>query len=70
MPGGDDLTLLVKRAEALAATLKTEDGANLLQGQRANNILAQAEARDGVNVLRRRSGSLCRAPRNAPFSPR
>ena len=49
MPGNDDLTLLVKRATALAATLKTEDGANLIQGfKRANNILSQAEAKDGV----------------------
>lgn len=49
MPGNDDLTLLVKRAEALNATLKTEDGTNLLQGfKRANNILTQAEAKDGV----------------------
>lgn len=49
MPGNDDLTLLVKRAEALSATLKTDDGANLLQGfKRANNILTQAEAKDGV----------------------
>lgn len=49
MPGNDDLTLLVKRAEALSATLKTDDGANLLQGfRRANNILTQAEAKDGV----------------------
>ncbi|MDQ2065848.1 glycine--tRNA ligase subunit beta [Xinfangfangia sp. CPCC 101601] len=49
MPGNDDLTLLVKRAEALAAVLKTEDGANLIQGfKRANNILSQAEAKDGV----------------------
>jgi glycyl-tRNA synthetase beta chain len=49
MPGNDDLTLLVKRATALAATLKTEDGANLLQGyKRAANILSQAEAKDGV----------------------
>lgn len=49
MPGNDDLTLLVKRAEALAAVMKTEDGANLLQGyKRANNILSQAEAKDGV----------------------
>jgi glycyl-tRNA synthetase beta chain len=49
MPGNDDLTLLVKRAEALAAVMKTEDGANLLQGyKRANNILTQAEAKDGV----------------------
>ncbi|WP_282025560.1 glycine--tRNA ligase subunit beta [Limimaricola cinnabarinus] len=49
MPGNDDLTLLVARAEALAAFLKTEDGENLTQGfKRANNILAQAEAKDGV----------------------
>jgi glycyl-tRNA synthetase beta chain len=49
LPGNDDLTLLVKRAEALAAVLKTEDGANLIQGfKRANNILSQAEAKDGV----------------------
>ncbi|MBY0309274.1 MAG: glycine--tRNA ligase subunit beta, partial [Phycisphaerales bacterium] len=49
MPGNDDLTLLVKRAEALAAVMKTEDGANLIQGyKRAANILAQAEAKDGV----------------------
>jgi glycyl-tRNA synthetase beta chain len=49
MPGNDDLTLLVKRAEALAAFLKTDDGENLLQGfKRANNILSQAEAKDGV----------------------
>jgi glycyl-tRNA synthetase beta chain len=49
MPGNDDLTLLVRRAEALAAFLKTEDGENLLQGfKRAANLLAQAEAKDGV----------------------
>ena len=49
MPGNDDLTLLVKRAEAVAAFLKTEDGANLLQGtKRAANILAAEEKKDGV----------------------
>ncbi len=49
MPGADDLTLLVRRAEALGALLKTEDGENLLQGfKRANNILTQAEEADGV----------------------
>ena len=49
MPGADDLTLLVRRAEALAGFLKTEDGTNLIQGfKRANNILTQAEAADGV----------------------
>ena len=50
MPGNDDLTLLVKRAKALAETLKTDDGENLLQGfKRANNILTQAEEKDGVS---------------------
>ncbi|WP_296640787.1 glycine--tRNA ligase subunit beta [Roseinatronobacter sp.] len=49
MPGNDDLTLLVKRAEALSDLLKTDDGENLLQGfKRANNILTQAEDKDGV----------------------
>jgi len=49
MPGSDDLTLVVKRAQALAAFLKTDDGANLLAGfKRANNILTQAEQKDGV----------------------
>src|SRR5690606_24347947 len=49
MPGNDDLTLLVRRAEALAAFLKTDDGGNLLQGfRRTNNILTQAEEKDGV----------------------
>ncbi|MCC5984915.1 MAG: glycine--tRNA ligase subunit beta [Rhodobacteraceae bacterium] len=48
-PGNDDLTLLVKRAEALSAFLKTDDGENLVQGfKRANNILTQAEEQDGV----------------------
>ncbi|MDA9207584.1 glycine--tRNA ligase subunit beta [Octadecabacter sp.] len=49
MPGNDDLLLLVNRAKALAAFLKTDDGENLIQGfKRANNILTQAEEKDGV----------------------
>jgi glycyl-tRNA synthetase beta chain len=49
MPGSDDLVLLVTRARALSAFLGTEDGGNLVQGfRRANNILTQAEERDGV----------------------
>ncbi len=49
MPGNDDLSLLVKRATALNATLDTEDGKNLVAGfKRANNIVTQAEAKDGV----------------------
>jgi glycyl-tRNA synthetase beta chain len=47
--GNCDLTLVVARARALQAFLKTDDGENLLQGfRRANNILTQAEAADGV----------------------
>jgi glycyl-tRNA synthetase beta chain len=49
MPGNNDLALLVKRAKALQAVLDTEDGENLVQGfKRANNILTQAEDKDGV----------------------
>ncbi|MFB9150352.1 glycine--tRNA ligase subunit beta [Roseovarius ramblicola] len=49
MEGNDDLTLLVHRARALGAFLSTDDGENLLQGfKRANNILTQAEEKDGV----------------------
>ena len=49
MPGKDDLLLLVKRAQALSDFLKTEDGENLHQlFKRANNILTQAEEKDGV----------------------
>ncbi len=49
MPGNDDLTLLVKRTEALAGFISTDDGENLIQGfKRANNILSQAEEKDGV----------------------
>ncbi|NOD33810.1 MULTISPECIES: glycine--tRNA ligase subunit beta [unclassified Ruegeria] len=49
MDGNDDLNLLVKRACALNAVIATEDGENLVQGfKRANNILTQAEEKDGV----------------------
>ena len=49
MPGNDDLVLLVRRAEALATFLKTDDGENLTQGfKRANNILTDEERKDGV----------------------
>ncbi len=49
MPNNDDLTLLVNRAQALAAFLKTDNGENLIQGfKQANNLLAQAEEKDGV----------------------
>ena len=49
MDGNDDINLLVKRARALNAVVATEDGENLVQGfKRANNILTQAEEKDGV----------------------
>nr|WP_325250639.1 glycine--tRNA ligase subunit beta [Amylibacter sp.] len=49
MPNNDDFTLLVKRADALQGFVKSDDGTNLLQGfKRANNILSQAESKDGV----------------------
>ncbi|MEM7492358.1 MAG: glycine--tRNA ligase subunit beta [Pseudomonadota bacterium] len=45
--GEDDLVLIVKRVEALAAFLDTEDGANLLAGyKRAANILRAEEKKD------------------------
>ncbi|MBW7057555.1 glycine--tRNA ligase subunit beta [Paracoccus bogoriensis] len=47
--GNDDLVRVVARATALNAMLATDDGKNLTQGlKRAGNILAQAEAQDGV----------------------
>lgn len=49
MEGNDDIALLVNRAKALQTFLSTDDGENLLQGfKRANNILTQAEEKDGV----------------------
>ncbi len=48
-PPLDDLTLIVARARAVQNFLDTPDGANLIQGyKRSANILAQAEAKDGV----------------------
>ena len=49
MPGNDDLTLLVKRATALQEIIGSAGGENLVQGfKRANNLLSQAEEKDGV----------------------
>jgi glycyl-tRNA synthetase beta chain len=49
MEGSDDLLMLVMRARALNDVVQTEDGENLIQGfKRANNILTQAEDKDGV----------------------
>lgn len=50
LPGRDDLVSLVARARALQGMLGAEAGENLVQGfRRANNILSQAEERDGVS---------------------
>ncbi|MEM7059966.1 MAG: glycine--tRNA ligase subunit beta [Pseudomonadota bacterium] len=50
--GQDDLVLLVNRVRALQAVLDTDDGANLLAGyKRASNIVKQAEADHGPNVV-------------------
>ncbi|MBT7906904.1 MAG: glycine--tRNA ligase subunit beta [Marinovum sp.] len=49
LEGNDDLLLVVNRSKALSEFLASEDGGNLVQGfKRANNILAQAEEKDGV----------------------
>ncbi|WP_024279989.1 glycine--tRNA ligase subunit beta [Xanthobacter sp. 126] len=48
LEGQDDLLLVVRRVEALAAFLATEDGTNLLAGyRRAVNILRIEEKKDG-----------------------
>jgi glycyl-tRNA synthetase beta chain len=45
----DDLNQVATRATALGQVLATDEGANLVQGfKRANNILSQAESKDGV----------------------
>ena len=46
--GQDDLTMMVKRVEALARFLDSDDGQNLLAGvRRASNILKIEEKKDG-----------------------
>ena len=52
LPGQDDLVLIVRRVEALGSFLDTEDGRNLLTGQRrAANILRAEEKRDGAGAF-------------------
>jgi glycyl-tRNA synthetase beta chain len=47
LPGQDDLALIVRRVEALAEFLNSDDGANLLAGvKRAANILSIEEKKD------------------------
>jgi glycyl-tRNA synthetase beta chain len=48
LPGQDDLLMIVRRVEALAGFLDTEDGSNLLAGyKRATNIIRIEEKKDG-----------------------
>ena len=50
LPGRDDLLMVVKRIEALAAFLESENGRNLLAGyRRAANILRIEEKKDAVS---------------------
>ncbi|HEY1782965.1 MAG TPA: glycine--tRNA ligase subunit beta [Roseiarcus sp.] len=52
LPGQDDLLVIVRRVEALAALLDTEDGKNLLVGyRRAANILRAEEKKDGAEAF-------------------
>ncbi|MFM1863742.1 MAG: hypothetical protein RLZ26_2264 [Pseudomonadota bacterium] len=66
LPGSDDLALVVARAGALGAFLGTEDGGNLVQGfRRANNVLTQAEAKDGVEYSFGPDARLAQVPEEA-----
>jgi glycyl-tRNA synthetase beta chain len=50
LSGEDDLVRLLARVEALAAFLKTDDGANLLTAyRRASNIVRIEEKKDGID---------------------
>jgi glycyl-tRNA synthetase beta chain len=50
LPGQDDLVLVVRRIEALAKFLDTDDGKNLLAGtKRAANILRIEEKKDNTS---------------------
>jgi glycyl-tRNA synthetase beta chain len=52
LPGQDDLLMIVRRVEALASFLDSDDGANLLVGyRRAANILRDEEKTDGEGAF-------------------
>src|SRR5262245_15419402 len=52
LEGQDDLVMIVRRVEALASFLDTDDGKNLLAGyKRATNIIRIEEKRDGVRYI-------------------
>jgi glycyl-tRNA synthetase beta chain len=52
LPGQDDLLMIVRRVEALASLLDSDDGKNLLVGyRRAANILRAEEKKDGEGAF-------------------
>ncbi len=61
LEGQDDLVLIVRRVEALAQFLDTEDGKNLLAGyKRATNIIRIEEKRDNTEYTDEPSDQLFR----------
>jgi glycyl-tRNA synthetase beta chain len=61
--GQDDLLMIVRRVEALAKFLDSDDGMNLLAGvKRASNILRIEEKKDGVNYDGAPDGKLLSQP--------
>jgi glycyl-tRNA synthetase beta chain len=63
LKGQDDLVLIVRRAEALAKFLETEDGKNLLVGfRRAANILRDEEKKDKRTYAGAPAAGLLRDP--------
>jgi glycyl-tRNA synthetase beta chain len=61
LEGQDDLLLIVRRVEALARLLDTEDGANLLAGyKRATNIIRIEERKDAREYVGKPDPSLYR----------
>jgi glycyl-tRNA synthetase beta chain len=67
-PANDDLVLVVRKVEALAAFLDTEDGKNLVAGwKRAANILG-AEEKKGTTIERILDARLFREPAEIALS--
>ncbi len=63
LEGQDDLALVVKRVEALAEFLETDDGTNLLAGvKRASNILKAEEKKDKKTFSGKPEGPLLVEP--------
>ncbi|KQZ01814.1 glycine--tRNA ligase subunit beta [Pseudolabrys sp. Root1462] len=63
LAGQDDLLMVVRRVEALAAFLDTDDGKNLLAGvKRASNILRIEEKKDGKAYAGKVDAALLKEP--------